>query len=222
VQRRAVLAEQPAELGERLEVAAVGESRDAQGPPGPGGHQPAFGRIDGGERPVRMPAGPAGVGAQGQDGGRDDVSGRGNEFHLVRLGRAGGLGGNVQRLVPAPGVDVCPPERGQARGAGAPHPGCLEPAHGVLQHMDRQVGFVQEPCGGPGSPQSRLFKGRAGDAAQVRDELVSAAVGIGAGPDPEPPRTGINAREMACGRRWPLAFQDFEYAAHGLAAGGRT
>src|SRR5580704_1340965 len=36
VQRRAVLAEQPAELGERLEVTAVGESRDAQGTPGAG------------------------------------------------------------------------------------------------------------------------------------------------------------------------------------------
>ena len=56
VQGRAVLAEQPAELGERLEVTAVGESRDAEGTPGAGGHQPAFGRIDGGERPGRVPA----------------------------------------------------------------------------------------------------------------------------------------------------------------------
>jgi hypothetical protein len=36
VQRGAVLAEQPAELGERLEVTAVGETRDAEGTPGPG------------------------------------------------------------------------------------------------------------------------------------------------------------------------------------------
>ena len=56
VQRRAILGEQPAELGERGEVAAVGESRDAAGTPGPGGNQPAFRRVDGGERPGRMPA----------------------------------------------------------------------------------------------------------------------------------------------------------------------
>src|SRR5690348_17546414 len=43
VQGRAVLAEQPAELGERLEVVAVGESGDAEGTPGPGGYQPVFG-----------------------------------------------------------------------------------------------------------------------------------------------------------------------------------
>src|ERR1700722_4001758 len=65
VQGRAVLAEQPAELGERLEVTAVGQSRDAQGTPGAGGHQPAFGWIDGGERPGRMPACRGGVGTQG-------------------------------------------------------------------------------------------------------------------------------------------------------------
>ncbi len=49
MQRRAILAEQPAELGEGLEVAAGGESRDAEGTPGPGGNQPAFCRIDGSE-----------------------------------------------------------------------------------------------------------------------------------------------------------------------------
>ena len=162
VHGRAVLAEQPAELGERLEVAAVGEGRDAEGPPGPGGYQPAFGRIDGGERPVGMPAGRAGVGAHGEDGGRDHVGGRGDEFHLVRLGQAGGLGGSFQRLVPAPGVDVCPSERGQARAAGALRAGGPEPLHGILQQGDRQVGFVQEPRGGTDSPQSGLVKGRAG------------------------------------------------------------
>src|SRR3984957_20626864 len=77
VQRRAVLAEQPAELRERLEVAAVGESRDAEGPPGPRGYQPALRRIDGGERPGGMPACRGGVGAQGENGGGDHVSGRG-------------------------------------------------------------------------------------------------------------------------------------------------
>ena len=89
-----------------MEVTAVGESRDAEGTPGAGGHQPAFGWIDGGERPGRVPACRAGVGAQGEDGGGDHVGGRSDEFHLVRLGHAGGLGGYVQSVVPAPGVDV--------------------------------------------------------------------------------------------------------------------
>src|SRR6185437_16088406 len=102
VQRRAVLAEQPAELGERLEVAAVGERRNAEGTPGPGGYQSVFGGIDGGECPGGMPACRTGVAAQGEDGGGDHVSGRGDGFHLVCLGHASGLGGNVQRLVPAP------------------------------------------------------------------------------------------------------------------------
>ena len=162
VQRRAVLAEQPAELGERLEVTAVGQSGDAEGPPGPGGHQPAFRWIDGGERPGRMLARRGGVGAQGEDGGGDHVCGRGNDFHVVRLGHAGGLGGDFERLVPAPGVDVCPPERGEACAAGASHAGSPEPLHGVLQHGDRQVGFVQEPCGGTYSPQRRALQGASG------------------------------------------------------------
>ncbi len=93
MQRRAVVAEQPAELGERLEVTAVGESRDAEGTPGPGGHQPAFGRIDGGQRPGGMRACRGGVGAQGQDGGGDNVSGRSDEIHLVRLSQVGGFDG---------------------------------------------------------------------------------------------------------------------------------
>ena len=65
MQRRAILAEQPAELGERLEVAAVGQRRDAEGTPGPGGDQAAFGRIDGAERPFGMAACRGGVAAQG-------------------------------------------------------------------------------------------------------------------------------------------------------------
>ena len=90
---RAFLAEQLAELGEGQEVAAVGEGGDSEGPPGPGGDQPAFCWIGGGERPVGMPAGRAGVGAHGQDSGRDQVGGRGDEVHLVGLGQAGGFGG---------------------------------------------------------------------------------------------------------------------------------
>ena len=45
MQRRAFVVEQPAELGEREEVAAVGESRDAAGTPGPGGFAPAQGQT---------------------------------------------------------------------------------------------------------------------------------------------------------------------------------
>ncbi len=217
----AVLAEQPAELGERLEVAAVGESRDAEGTPGAGDHQPAFVWIDGGERPGRMPARRAAVGAQGEDGGGDHVSGRGNEFHLVRLRHAGGLGGYLQRLVPAPGVDVCPPEHGEAPAAGAPYAGSPEPLHGVLQQADRQVGFVQEPCGGSYSPQRGLFNGRVGDLAQVREELISAADRVGAGVYPESQRVDINARGPA-GGRWTLAFQQAEGTADDLAAGGQA
>jgi len=37
VDGRAFLAEQPAELGEGKEVAAVGKGGDSEGPPGPGG-----------------------------------------------------------------------------------------------------------------------------------------------------------------------------------------
>ena len=129
--------------------------------------------------------------AQGEDGGRDHVGGRGDEFHLVRLGQAGGFGGGFLRLVPASGVDVQPAERGQARAAGAPRAGGPEPLHGVLQQGDRQVGFVQEPCGGTDSPQGGLVKGRAADLAQGRDELASAAERVGAGPYPEPVRADL-------------------------------
>ena len=53
----------------------------------------SIGRIDGGQRPVGVPAGRGGVAAQGQDGGGDHLSGSSDEVHVVRLGRAGGLGG---------------------------------------------------------------------------------------------------------------------------------
>jgi hypothetical protein len=219
--RSAVVAEEPSELRERLEVTAIGESRDAEGMPGAGGHEPAFGRIDGGERPGRMLAGRAGVGAQSEDGGGDDVSGRGNEFHLVRLGHAGRLGGGVQRLVPAPGVDVCPSEHGQASAAGAPYAGSADPLHGVLQQTERQIGFVQDPGGGSYSPQGGLFNGRVGDLAQVGAKLVSAADRVGAGVYPESQHVDINARDRPTGR-WTLTVQQAEGPADGLAAGGRS
>ena len=139
----AFLAEQLAQLREGQEVAAVGEGGDAEGTPGPGGEQAAFCQIGVGERPVGMLAGRAGVGAHGQDSGRDQVGGRGDEFHLVGLGQVGGFGGSLQGLVPAPGVDIGPPERGQARAAGALRAGGPDPLHGIVQQGDRQVGFVQ-------------------------------------------------------------------------------
>ena len=90
----AFLAEQLAQLRKGQEVAAVGEGGDSEGPPGPGGYEAAFGQVGVGERPVGMPAGRAGVGAHGQDRGRDQVGGRGDEFHLVGLGQVGGFGGS--------------------------------------------------------------------------------------------------------------------------------
>ena len=110
MQRRAVLTEQPANLGEDLKVAAVGESRDTNGTPGTGSHQPALCRTAVARAPGGMPARRAGVGAQGMNRGCDHVRRRGDDFHMARRRQAGGLRGNLQRLVPAPGVDVRPPE----------------------------------------------------------------------------------------------------------------
>ena len=166
-----------------------------------------------------MPARCAGLGAQGQDGGCDHVSGRGNDVHMVRLGHVGGLGGNFQRLVPAPRVDESPSEHGQASAAGASHAGSLEPVDGVLQQADRQVGFVQQERGGTCSPQRRLVEGRAGDSAQVWDELASAADRVGGGAYPKFERVDVNARALAGGRR-TSACQQIEGAAYRLAAGG--
>src|ERR1700722_5421498 len=218
VDGRAVLAEQLAQLREGKEVAAVGEGGDSEGPSGPGGYQPAFCWIGGGERPVGMSACGTGVGPHGQDGGRDQVGGRGDEFHLVCLSQVGGFAGSFLGLVPPSAVDAGPPERGQAGAAGALRAGCPEPQHGVLQQGDRQVGFVQEPCGGTGSPQGGLVKGSATQLAQAPDELASAAERVGASPYPEPVRTGINAGTIAFGRR-PLIFQEQENAVYRLAAG---
>src|SRR6185312_8553726 len=160
-------------------------------------------------------------GAQSQDSGGDHVSRRGDDVQLVRVGDAGGVGGNLQRLVPAPGVDVGPPEHGQAPAADAPHAGSLEPLHNVLQQADRQVGFVQDPRGRSYSPQKGLFNGRAGELAQLRDELVPAADRVGTGAYPQFVRVDITARGPAGGRRTP-AFQQAEGAAYRLAAGGHA
>src|SRR6204780_1324287 len=168
-----------------------------------------------------MPACRAGGGAQGEDGGGDHVSGRANEVHLVGLGEVGGFGGSFLGLVPASGVDVGPPEHGQAPAAGTPYAWSPEPPHGVLHQADRQVGFVQEPRGGTNSPQRGLFNGRADDLAQVREELVSAADWVGTGAYPESEHVDINARGPA-GRQGTLAFQQAEGAVYGLAAGGQS
>jgi hypothetical protein len=221
VQGRAIVAEQPAELGERLEVAAVGEGGNTEEPPGPGGDQAAFGWIDGGERPVGVPAGRGGVAAHGQDGGGDHVGGRGDDAHVVRLGQAGSLGGGLQCVVPPPRVDVGPPEPGQGCAAGASHAGSPEPLHGVLQQADRQVGFVQEKRGRTCSPQRRPFKRRAGDSAQVGNQLLSAADWVDAGAYLQFQRAEVNELARAGGRR-VLAFQQVEGAADGPAAGGRA
>ncbi|MGO9467584.1 MAG: hypothetical protein ACLQVF_25870, partial [Isosphaeraceae bacterium] len=90
-----------------------------------------------------------------------------------------------------------------------------------MQQGDRQVRFVQEPRGGSYPPQIGLFNGRAGDLAQVREELVSAADRVGAGVYPESQHVDINARGPAGGWR-TLAFQQAEGAAYGLATGGQS
>ena len=141
----------------------------------------------------------------------------GSVADVVRLGHAGSLRRNVQRLVPAPGVDVGPPEHVQGSAAGTTYAGSPQPPHGVLQQADRQVGFVQEPCGGTDSPQSGLVEGRAADLAQVPDELASAAERVDARLYPEPVRAGIGARAMASVRE-SLIFQEAKNAAYGLAA----
>ncbi len=137
MQRRAVLAEQPPQLSERLEVPAVGESRDAEGTPRPDVHQPAFGRVDGREGPSGVPARRAGVGAEGEDCCGDRVSRRSHDVHVARLSHAGSLRGNLQRLVPAACVDISPPQHGQAPAAGPPHTGSPKPLHSVLEQGDR-------------------------------------------------------------------------------------
>ena len=75
VDGRAFLAEQLAQLGESQEVAAVGQGSDSEGPPGPGGYESGFCQVSVAKRPVGMPAGRAGVGAHGQDSGRDQAGG---------------------------------------------------------------------------------------------------------------------------------------------------
>ena len=129
VDRRAVIAEQLAELGEGQQVAAVGKGGDPPGPPGPGNQKPGFCEVGVGERPVSTPAGRGGVGAHGQHSGRDQIGGRGDEFHVVGLGQVGGFGGRLQGIVPASQVDIGPPQRGQARAAGVLLAGSPEPLH---------------------------------------------------------------------------------------------
>ncbi len=216
VQGRAILAEQPAELAERLEVTAVGESRYAERPPGADGYQPAFGRM------LRAP------GVRGTSGGTLTVlgwayidTGRWDEALEVAAEAASTAEANLMELVAAPGVDVGPPEHGQGPAAGAPYAGGPEPLHGVLQQADRQVGFVQEPGGGRYSPQRGLLDGRAGDRAQVREKLVSAADRVGADAYPESQHVDISA-PIPAGARRTLAFQQVEGTADGLAAGGQA
>src|SRR4029077_990209 len=151
----------------------------------------------------------------------DGVSGRGDDFQVAGLADAARLGGNLQRLVPAPGIDVRPSQHGQAPAAGTPHTGSAEPPHGVLQQGDRQVRFIQEPRGGSYSPQRGLFNRRADDLAQAREEPVSADDWIGAGAYPESQNVDVNARDLV-GERRALAFQQGQSAVDGLAAGGRA
>ena len=133
VQRAAVRIEQLAELSVGHEVIAVSEGGETERVPGPGGYAPALRRIDAGQGAGRAGAGCGRVCAHGQDGGDGHVGGRRHDIHLVRLGQVAGLGADGQGVVPAAGVDVGPPERGQRRAAGAANARGLKPVHGFLE-----------------------------------------------------------------------------------------
>ena len=199
MQRRAVLAEQPAELGERLEVAAVGESRDAEGTPGAGGDQPAFGRIDGRERPGRMPAGRGGVGAQGRTVAVMTSADAATISIWVVSPRPAASEATSRASSQRPVSMYAHPSTVRLPPLVPRTPGARSRSIASCSKRDRQVGFVQEPCGGRYSPQGGLFNRRVGDLAQVREELVSAADRVGAGPYPESQHVDINARGLAGG-----------------------
>jgi hypothetical protein len=94
------------------------------------------------------------VAAHGVDGGGNQVSGSGDQFHLAHLSHVGGFGSGCLSLVPASGVGIRPSECGQPGAAGAPHARALEPLHGILEQGHGQVGFVEQPRGGTDAPQS--------------------------------------------------------------------
>ena len=191
-----------------VQVAPLGESRDAQSPPGPGGDQPAFRRIHPGQRAFGVQPGGAGVRPHGQDRRGDRVSGRGHHSHLGWLSQIGGFGRRFQRLVPASGVHVqpCPARSARRRW----RPACPVPGSGPWRPAAARTamrGFVEQPGGGADSPQSRLVHRGAGDPPQVRDELSAAAVRVGAGQYPQFPRVGTahssHGRGAAAGRGLP-------------------
>ncbi len=165
---RALFAEQAAKLRVGVQVAPVGERRDAQRPPGPGGDQPGFGRVRPGQRAFGVQPGGAGVRAHSQDGRGDRVSGRGHHSHPGWLSQIGGFGRRFQRFVPASGVHVKPCQRGQPAATGTLPARCLDAVHGVLQQADRDRGLVEQPGGGTDSPQRGLVHRGSGDPPQVR------------------------------------------------------
>jgi len=134
------------------------ERRDAEGTPGPGGHQPAFGGIDGGRGDMaKWGSGPRRVaGRAGRWWRLMTSAGRGERFHVVRLGNAGRLGRQTVSASPSAGVEYAHPSTVRPR-PGAPACGSREQLHGVLRKGDRQIGFVRSPrrnC----SPQRRLLQ----------------------------------------------------------------
>ena len=145
VQRRAVGVEELAELGVGGHVVALGQRGDACGVPGPGGEPAVFGGVDRGEGAGQQRRYPVVVAAHGEHGGRGEVGGGGDGFHLVGGGGVVRLAGGGERLVPSPAVDVCPFQRREHGAAGAADAGRAQLAEGFAQHPDREFGLVQDP-----------------------------------------------------------------------------
>ena len=223
VHRRAFRAEELAELGEGIEMAAVGQGRDAERPPGPGGYQPVFRWIDPGQGPVSVPCAPR----------RSRRAWPGRWPRSSRRPRRRFPSGwppparRPRRRLPGPRPSVrCRCTATRARSGPAPlvprMPGarsrCMASCSMVIARPDSSRSHAAEPA----RHRAGSSSGEPAICAQVRDELASAAERVGAGPYPEPP-----ARRHQCAGGRPRAaaprcFQESEDAADGLAAGGRA
>ena len=136
-----------------------------------------------------MPACLAGVGAHGEDSGRDQVGGRGDEFHLVCLGQVGGFGGSFLGLVPPPRVDVRPPKRGQAGPLVPCVPGarirCMASCSKVIARSDSSRSHAAEPI------RHKAGSSREERLIWRRDAMISALL----------PNGSMHARiQSRCGR----------------------
>ena len=215
MQGRAILGEQPAELGERLEVAAVGEGGNTEGPPGAGGNQPAFGWIDGGERPVGVPACRGAVAAQGSGRWRRALAFQqveGAADGLAAGGRSGlvGDGGCVREGVPGQGRwsrdASSATEMSADRAAGAlARPGQRRP--GVAAGGQPKLGVRGDREGADGEilHPVRLAGGNGGRSGRYQPACLVCRVGAEFGRAFHGQRRGGRRRGVAPGQRWPPA-----------------